>query len=62
MILALFDPTLQAVFWSLALIAYAVGAVTAVIQRQVTAITVGSTALGLALWHFPQLWNLWETV
>jgi hypothetical protein len=60
--LAVFDPTLQAILWTLALIAYTTAAVASAQARAVTRLAVGGIAVGLALWHFPQLWNLWERV
>ena len=60
--LATFDPTLQAIMWTLAFVAYVVAAMAALQQRTVGWITVGGIAVGLALWHFPQLWDLYETL
>jgi hypothetical protein len=60
--LAVFDPTFQAILWTLALAAYAIGAIAAARQRTVTWITAGGIALGLALWHFPALWDIWGRV
>jgi hypothetical protein len=58
--LAVFDPTLHAVFWTLAIVAYIASAVSAARGRAVTAFSVGAIAVGLALWHFPELWDAWE--
>ena len=62
MMLAVFNPTVQAILWTIAIAAYLVAGVAAARNRAVTPIAVGGIAVGLALWHFPAMWDLWGTV
>jgi hypothetical protein len=62
MMLAVFDPTLQAILWTIAVVSYVAAAVASARAHAVTPLAVGLIALGLALWHFPALWDLWGTV
>jgi hypothetical protein len=61
-VIAAFDPTLQAVFWTLAIIAYLLAAVASARARALGWLSVSLIAVGLALWHFPQLWDLYESL
>jgi hypothetical protein len=62
MIVAVFPPRLQSVFWILALTSYVFGAVSGIFggeRRRTEAISF--IALGLFLWHFPNLWDQLES-
>jgi hypothetical protein len=52
------SPKLQTVFWIAAIASYVFAALASVSDSsRKNTITIGFIAAGLALWHFPQMWN-----
>lgn len=52
------SPKLQSVFWIAAIASYVFAALATISDnKQKNTMTIGFIALGLALWHFPQMWN-----
>jgi hypothetical protein len=54
---ATFDPQLESFFLGAALICYVFAAIGGVLGFKRPMLSVAFIAAGLALWHFPQLWN-----
>jgi hypothetical protein len=52
------SPKLQTIFWIAAIASYVFGALASITDRPgKNTMTIGAIALGLFLWHFPQMWN-----
>ena len=59
MIVAAFSPKLQSVFWVAAIVSYLFAAISGFFghgERRTESIAF--IAIGLFLWHFPNLWDL----
>lgn len=55
------SPKLQSVFWIAAMASYVFAALATISDSpKKNTLTIGFISLGLALWHFPQMWDQME--
>jgi len=56
------SPKLQTIFWIAAIASYVFAALASIGDSgRKNTMTIGFIALGLFLWHFPQMWNELES-